>query len=87
MRVFNTYVQFCSLSYWGPAGGPTGPQIGSQQRVNKNDGFNGDANQPSSMIQSIIQSSQAKQKERTRYQMTAYDILFNPLRSTHPFGK
>ena len=27
MKVFNTYVQFCSLSYWGPQGGPAGPKM------------------------------------------------------------
>ena len=25
MKVFNTYVQFCSLAYWGPSGGPAAP--------------------------------------------------------------
>jgi hypothetical protein len=35
----------------------------------------------------MIQQSQKQQKEKPRFQMTAYDILFNPLRAEHPFGK
>lgn len=30
MRVFNSYLQLCSLSYWGPSGGPAGPRMGSK---------------------------------------------------------
>lgn len=27
MKVFNTYMQFCSLAYWGPSGGPVAPRM------------------------------------------------------------
>ena len=77
MKVFNTYVQFCSLSYWGPQGGPTAPKMS-----------NGGGQEPvaeSSLIQNIIQKQQ--QKEKSRFQVTAFDILFNPLRQNHIFGK
>lgn len=30
MRVFNSYLQLCSLSYWGPSGGPAGPRMGAK---------------------------------------------------------
>jgi hypothetical protein len=26
MKVFNTYMQFCGLAYWGPTGGPPAPK-------------------------------------------------------------
>lgn len=48
MKVFNTYVQFCNFSYWGPQGGPVAPKM------------NQNANQEvteSSIIQNIIQNS------------------------------
>ena len=41
----------------------------------------------SSLIQNLIQQTQKEQKAKSRFQMTAYDILFNPLRAEHPFGK
>ena len=76
MKVFNTYVQFCSLSYWGPQGGPQAPKIGGSSGQ--------DQVAESSVIQNIIQK---QQKEKTRFQVTAFDILFNPLRQNHTFGK
>jgi hypothetical protein len=75
MKVFNSYVQFCSLSYWGPQGGPQAPKMGGA--------VPSDTVAESSVIQNIIQ----KQKEKTRFQVTAFDILFNPLRQNHIFGK
>lgn len=33
MRVFNSYLQLCSLSYWGPSGGPAGPKMGGAGEV------------------------------------------------------
>lgn len=30
MRIFNSYIQFCNMSYWGPTGGPAGPRMGKQ---------------------------------------------------------
>ena len=48
MKVFNTYVQFCSLSYWGPQGGPVAPKMNNQQNSEVAE---------SSIIQNIIQNS------------------------------
>ena len=27
MKVFNSYVQFCNLAYWGPSEGPAQPKM------------------------------------------------------------
>ena len=47
MKVFNTYVQFCSLSYWGPQGGPVAPKMNQNAAAAETDG-------KSSLIQNII---------------------------------
>jgi len=42
--------------------------------------------QTASLIQNLIGGqNQKQQKEKSRFQMTAFDILFNPLRAEHPF--
>lgn len=88
MKVFNTYVQFCSLAYWGPSGGPSAPKMSSSSTTQRQEPTAGGSgtNQTSTLIQNLIQTSK-QPKEKSRFQMTAFDILFNPLRAEHPFGK
>lgn len=61
-------------------------ELAIKQSVGVN-GATGVQTQTSLLIQNLISQSQKQQKEKTRFQMTAYDILFNPLRAEHPFGK
>jgi hypothetical protein len=99
-KAFNSYVQFCNKVYWGPNqtnvasilgpnNEPNNPQNAPTPSTTTNAAGGGNAvssaSQTSQFIQNLIQQQVKSQNQKSRYQLTAYDILFNPLRKDHPF--
>lgn len=98
-RAFNSYVQFCNKVYWGPSQANIGPGPGNDAAAtgtvpssatlpNGNTsagGLSSGQTQTSQFIQNLIQQQVKSQNQKSRYQLTAFDILFNPLRKDHPF--